>query len=101
MTPRWLHSSNPAAPANTPHRISHRHPARLLRLPLKGGVISLQSGNVLYKLDREHGLHPAQESSNTPHAGLSYHSPLEGESVRQGRARSRTGGGDGISKIAT
>ena len=77
-------SSNLATPANTPHRISHRHSARLLRLPLKGGVISwLQSGNVVYKLDRKHGLHPAQESGNKPHASLSYHSPLE-ESVRQG-----------------
>ena len=33
-------------------------------------------------------------------AGLNYHSPLE-ESVRQGRARSRTGGGGGIDEIVT
>ena len=78
-------------PRLAPHRISHRHPARLLRLPLKGGVVAFY-----WK----------------PCAGLK-HSPLEGESVRQGlrpqsnrwggrnrrgrqkgeSARSRTGGG--------
>ena len=90
-------SSNPAAQANTPHRISHRHPARLLR-PLKGGVISLQSGNVVYKLDREHGLHRAQESGNTSHASLNYHSPLE-ESVRQGlRPQSNRWGGTELAR---
>ena len=34
-------------------------------------------------------------------AGLNYHSPLEGESVRQGRTLRRTVGGDGIGKIVT
>ena len=31
----------PGDPLSTPHRISLRLPARLLRLPLKGGVIAL------------------------------------------------------------
>ncbi len=35
-------------PTGTPHRISHRLAARLLRLPLKGGVISLVAIIVLY-----------------------------------------------------
>ncbi len=39
-----------------------------------------------HTLDREHGLHPAQESGKAPHASLEYHSPLEGESERQGRS---------------
>ena len=40
----------------SPHRISLRLAARLLRLPLKGGVIpALETENILYTLDREHG----------------------------------------------
>ena len=59
-------------PSLTPHRISLRHPARLLRLPLQGGVI---------------------EFYWKPCAGLK-HSPLEGESVRQGlRPQSNRWGG--------
>ena len=49
-----------------PHRISPRHPARLLRLPLKGGVIlALQTANIVYTLDREHDLHSTQAVSYT------------------------------------
>ena len=56
-----------------PHRISHRLAARLLRLPLQGGVI---------------------EFYWKPCAGLKNHSPLEGESVRQGlRPQSNRWGG--------
>ena len=59
-------------PSIAPHRISLRHSARLLRLPLKGGVI---------------------EFYRKPCAGLK-HSPLEGESVRQGlRPQSNRWGG--------
>ena len=47
----------------TPHRISLRHPARLLRLPLQGGVILEARTRLPVELN---------------------HSPLEGESVRQG-----------------
>ena len=65
----------------SPHRISLRLPARLLRLPLKGGVIiELQTGNMVYTLDPEHALHRSQESGNKPYASLKYHSPLEGDS---------------------
>ena len=56
-------------PASTPHRISLRLPARLLRLPLKGGVIPEAC---------------IRSSSITP--------PLRG-SRREGGARSRAGGG--------
>ncbi len=49
------------APWRPPHRISHRLAARLLRLPLEGGVIpAVQTGDVVYTLDREHGLHRAK-----------------------------------------
>ncbi len=76
----------PESPATAPHRISLRHTARLLRLPLKGGVIP--------GTNRERRLHfrpgtwftPARETGKTPHASLKYHSPLEGESERQGRS---------------
>ena len=46
------------SPASAPHRISHRLAARLLRLPLEGGVI----------------LERLMQAKN--------HSPLEGESAR-------------------
>ena len=46
-------ASQPDAPASTPHRISLRLAARLLRLPLKGGVIRVQTGNILYTINRE------------------------------------------------
>ena len=59
----------PGGPASTPHRISLRLPARLLRLPLKGGS------------DLEACI---RRSSITP--------PLRG-SRREGGARSRAGGG--------
>ena len=36
-----------------PHRISLRLPARLLRLPLNGGVIRAQTGNILYTINQE------------------------------------------------
>ena len=49
-------------------------------------------GGILYILDRKHGLHLAALSSTELLASLNYHSPLE-ESVRQGPARSRAGGG--------
>ena len=81
-------------PASTPHRISLRLAARLLRLPLQGGVIlALQTGDVVYTLGREHDLHHAKESGKEPCAGLKNHSPLEGESAR-GRSplSSRRGG---------
>ena len=59
-------------PSLTPHRISLRHSARLLRLPLRGGVL---------------------EASTRLPVEL-YHSPLEGESVRQGlRPQSSRWGG--------
>ena len=46
-------ASQPGGPASTPHRISLRLAARLLRLPLKGGVIREQTGNILYTINRE------------------------------------------------
>ena len=50
-------------------------------------------------LDRKHGLHPAQESGKAPPASLKYHSPLEGESARQGRSpRSSRRGADSASR---
>ena len=61
-----------------PHRISLRLTARLLRLPLEGGVIpAVLTDDVVYTLDREHGLHHAKESGKKPCAGLKNHSPLE------------------------
>ena len=54
-------------------------------LPLEGGVIpAVRTGDVVYTLDREHGLHPAKQSGKKP--GLKDHSPLEGESARPGRS---------------
>ncbi len=41
---------------------------------------------MVHTLNREHGLHRAQEWGNRPFASLEYHSPLEGESERQGRS---------------
>ena len=71
-SPGWLRA-HPCGAASPPHRISLRHSARLLRLPLQGGVI---------------------EFYWKPCAGLKYHSPLEGESVRQGlRPQSNRWGG--------
>ena len=43
-------------------------------------------GGILHTIDREHRLHHARESGKTPRAGLKNHSPLEGESARQGRS---------------
>ena len=133
--------------AFTPHPISLRLAARLLRLPLKGGAIGLGArasrphpcslwgllsisatlqaattsagtatagskesqgavGSIQVRekaeavpglvragrprsqeafdrtINREHGLHPAKESSKKPLAGLKNHSPREGESAR-------------------
>ena len=100
----------PAAtlPAGTPHRRSLRHSARLLRLPLKGGVIEGRSPtrergrparNLIPGWRRwsvnatlQAGSHPAARTSKELFAGLKYHSPLEGESAK-GEARLRAGGG--------
>jgi len=75
----------------------------MLNLPMlpPPSPVRLQTVNILYITNRKHGLHPARESGKEPCAGLKNHSPLEEESVRQGRARSRTGGGNGIGEIAT
>ncbi len=54
--------------------------------PQGGSDTGVQPGNVVHTLDREHGLHPAQETGKEPHASLKNHSPLEGESERQGRS---------------
>ncbi len=43
-------------------------------------------GGIVHTLNREHGLHRARESGKAPYASLKYHSPLEGESARQGRS---------------
>ena len=84
----------PGDPLSTPHRISLRLAARLLRLPLMGGVIpAVRTGKVVHTLDREHGLHPAKELGKEPCAGLKHHSPLRGSRREQGGARSRAGGG--------
>ena len=40
----------------------------------------------IHTKNREHGLHHAGESGETPYASLEYHSPLEGESARPGRS---------------
>ena len=50
-----------------PHRISLRLVARLLCKP-----------NMVYTINRKHGLHLAEESGKKPFAGLKNHSPLEG-----------------------
>ena len=60
-------------PRLPPLRISLRHSARLLRLPLKGGVIP-------------------------SYAGLKYHSPLEGESARAKPVFEPEGGQRGVQK---
>ena len=52
--------------------------------PQGGSDTRVLTGNGVYTLDREHGLHPAQETGKAPHASLKYHSHLEGESERQG-----------------
>ena len=39
-------------------------------------------GGIVHTLNREHGLHRAQESGKEPCASLKNHSPLEGESAR-------------------
>ena len=62
------------ASALAPHRRSLRHSARLLRLPLKGGVIGAS------------------------YAGLRYHSPLEGESARGRSPSSSRRGANAASK---
>ncbi len=63
-------------------------PARILNLPtrrprLRAGV---QTRNILFTINREQGLHLATLSGKEPCAGLKNHSPLEGESARQGRS---------------
>ena len=40
---------------------------------------------ILFTTNRNHGLHPAQESGKAPRSALDNHSPLEGESARPGR----------------
>ncbi len=95
MTIRGTTGGKVAGVGWPPHRISLRLPARLLRLPLKGGVIpEVRTGDVVHTLDREHGLRRAKESGKEHCAGLKNHSPLEGESARQGRSpqSSRRGG---------
>ena len=71
-------------PASTPHRISLRLAARLLRLPLKGGVIRVQTENMVYIMPGNRARSLVQASRITP--------PLRG-SRREGGARSRAGGG--------
>ena len=48
----------------------------------------------IHTINRKQGLHLAEESGKKPFAGLKNHSPLEGESARQGRSppSSRWGG---------
>ena len=55
---------------------------------------------ILHTINREHGLHPALESGRAPLSTLEYHSPLEGESARQGRmpAVEPVGGQRGVPK---
>ena len=65
----------------SPHRISLRLPARLLRLPLKGGVIPEFFEVGLVDWRRDHLLGASSALSAAQH-----HSPLEGESARQGRS---------------
>ena len=71
-------------PPSTPHRISLRLAARLLRLPLKGGVIRVQTENMVYIMPGNRARSLVQASRITP--------PLRG-SRREGGARSRAGGG--------
>ena len=40
-------------PTGTPHRISLRLPARLLRLPLKGGVIAEKTSEAVGQTDKQ------------------------------------------------
>ena len=83
--------------APPPHQPSPA--ARLLRLPLEGGVIpAVLTGDVVYTLDREHGLHPAKESGKKPCAGLEDHSPLEGESARGRSPQSSRWGANAASR---
>ena len=58
----------------------------------------MQTGNILYTINREQGLHLAEESSKQPFAGLKNHSSLEGESARAEPAVEPVGG-KGTSKI--
>ena len=37
---------------------------------------------IIHTINREHGLHPAKESSKESYASLKNHSPLEGESAK-------------------
>ncbi len=41
----------------------------------------------IHTINRKQGLHLAEESGKKPFAGLKNHSPLEGESARQGRSQ--------------
>ena len=87
---------HPPSRFRPPHRISLRLAARLLRLPLQGGVIpALQTGNILYTLDREQGSHLAKGSGKEPFAGLKITPPWRGSRRDQGSARRRAGGGEG------
>ena len=58
---------------------------------------------IVHTLDREHGLHHAQQSGKKSCASLKNHSPLEGESARQGRSpqSSRRGGKRGVPGVTT
>ena len=78
-----------------PHRISLRLTARLLRLPLKGGVIpAVLTGDIVYTLDRVHGLHLARGiGQGAWFAAQESLPPLRGSRQDKGGARSRAGGG--------
>ena len=60
--------------------------------PQGGSDPEEQTGNILYTINREHGLHLAKVSGKEDCAGLNITPPLRG-SRREGGARSRAGGG--------
>ena len=57
--------------------------------------------DILHTINREQGFHPARESGEKPCSALDYHSPLEGESARQGRmpAVEPVGGQRGVARV--
>ena len=73
----------------SPHRISLRLTARLLRLPLKGGVISEFFEVGLVDWRRDHLLGASSALSAAQH----HSPPLRGSRQDKGEARSRAGGG--------
>ena len=56
---------------------------------------------ILHTLNREHPCHHARESGDAPGSALRNHSPLEGESARQGRmpAVEPVGGQRGVARV--